>query len=102
MSLGRTPPGVRGLKQKTKSSLGRHKPCRTPPGVRGLKPTFLYRPDLFSWSHPTRGAWIETLLGDAKREELQSHPTRGAWIETERRVNTTTLYIVAPHPGCVD
>ena len=57
---------------------------RTPPGVRGLKPLFLTTiPKAIAVSHPTRGAWIETIYRQEKSETLRpSHPTRGAWIET--------------------
>ena len=33
-------------------------------------------------SHPARGAWIETYIGDDGDLFGMSHPARGAWIET--------------------
>ena len=37
----------------------------------------------FSRSHPSRGAWIETLGTDLQTIlSSLSHPSRGAWIET--------------------
>ena len=77
------------------------------------------------WSHPTRGAWIETVFGSSIHQssfrrtppgvrglkppygakilqKLRSHPTRGAWIETKIAVDIDNAHIVAPHPGCVD
>ena len=35
--------------------------CRTPPGVRGLKLHYAIVIGIVRVSHPTRGAWIETL-----------------------------------------
>ena len=76
---GRTPPGVRGLKRQMGLCV-RGPRGRTPPGVRGLKLVGTRRIGVMGWSHPTRGAWIET--------------------------NTATTqpsnHKVAPHPGCVD
>ena len=53
---------------------------RTPPGVRGLKPTLFFVFESVPMSHPTRGAWIETYIGD----------------------DGDLFGMVAPHPGCVD
>ena len=33
---------------------------RTPHGVRGLKPAVIIITSQYKWSHPSRGAWIET------------------------------------------
>ena len=35
--------------------------CRTPRGVRGLKLNNRYRLEVLTWSHPSRGAWIEII-----------------------------------------
>ena len=56
--------------------------CRTPRGVRGLKYLEELSGNGLTWSHPSRGAWIE--IYDAWPLPplcLSSHPSRGAWIE---------------------
>ena len=79
--MGRTPPGVRGLKRNIKhrsfKTSSRTPPGvrglklalrlyylkvarRTPPGVRGLKLSKVYHKDKLRLSHPAWGAWIET------------------------------------------
>ena len=58
-AMGRTPPGVRGLKQDVSKILS-NKTRRTPPGVRGLKQKMRKTEALILVSHPARGAWIET------------------------------------------
>ena len=120
----RTPPGVRGLKLQYPQTRP-WCPGRTPPGVRGLKPYLPpvsvrsrrshptrgawietikgYREDNCQLSHPTRGAWIETSkIAVCKLRTVKSHPTRGAWIETPCFSPATRPKTVAPHPGCVD
>ena len=77
--LGRTPPGVRGLKPSF-TPIAADLVGRTPPGVRGLK--LYHRQPL-----PQRA---------------RSHPTRGAWIETPQPTTHANSATVAPHPGCVD
>ena len=80
--VGRTPPGVRGLKHFPLHRLY-YLVSRTPPGVRGLKHE-RGRDAVFSKaSHPARGAWIETLRTRWTRIALCSRtPPGGAWIET--------------------
>ena len=79
--MGRTPPGVRGLKlalrlyylkvaRRTPPGVRGLKPCwnfacfcfscRTPPGVRGLKPSYTAQISNEGRSHPAWGTWIET------------------------------------------
>jgi len=48
---------------------------------------------MFSPSHPTRGAWIETNDRIIVNYILRSHPTRGAWIET-------CVYFQSRNSGC--
>ena len=60
--LGRTPPGVRGLKRKYVYLCTIKIKRRTPPGVRGLKRLKAIDNSFCIWSHPARGAWIETAL----------------------------------------
>ena len=56
--------------------------CRTPRGVRGLKLEAYAGGLIDKPSHPSRGAWIEILLGRFKEGLIcTSHPSRGAWIE---------------------
>ena len=57
---GRTPQGVRGLKQ-ARTPTWRCNPCRTPQGVRGLKPV--------SYTHLRAHAW-----GLDLQEALTLHP----------------------------
>ena len=78
-SMGRTPPGVRGLKRSAGKSAIFYN-CRTPPGVRGLK-------------HHRHGRDVPFCL---------SHPARGAWIETDKKAPSDKFDDVAPRPGCVD
>ena len=56
----RTPHGVRGLKLDRVPAELVHT-GRTPHGVRGLKRRVLRDPDAAVQSHPSRGAWIETM-----------------------------------------
>ena len=77
---GRTPPGVRGLKQK-QTPIAEWKLCRTPPGVRGLKrglPHLRHR----------RGRRTPPGVRGLKRFSLC--------------VKIRVLRNVAPRPGCVD
>ena len=56
---GRTPHGVRGLKQDREHHVP-HGRRRTPHGVRGLKHGEVPGAAPEPASHPARGAWIET------------------------------------------
>ena len=62
---------------------------RTPPGVRGLKSGYVQIDNECVGSHPTRGAWIEIpIIYDSNATSVLSHPTRGAWIEILRYYNS--------------
>ena len=76
---GRTPRGVRGLKQKILLKT-RFKIRRTPRGVRGLK----------------------QIEQEQQGKNQQSHSARGAWIETNRAGTTRQKPAVALREGCVD
>ena len=54
-SKGRTPPGVRELKQPAEGAT-EDAPRRTPPGVRELKPYLTVIGAIWAVSHPSRGA----------------------------------------------
>ena len=73
---------------------------RTPPGVRGLKFCCrLFRIRDYK-SHPTRGAWIEINGVDQGDVTVQaSHPTRGAWIEISDAVNKLVFFLSHPTRG---
>ena len=98
---------------------------RTPRGVRGLKLPDEEIEPVDVMSHPSRGAWIETLLpllcimAQLRRTPrgvrglklllvlskvlpVRSHPSRGAWIETIIAFAKLRAAIVAPLAGCVD
>ena len=55
---------------------------RSPHGERGLKSAYRRTSArAFSWSLPTRGAWIEITPSPTSTPTRWSLPTRGAWIE---------------------
>ena len=65
---GRSPRGERGLK------LTQHQPDifghgRSPRGERGLKLPGLENPDLVKKSLPPRGAWIEIIAKDMRKDD---------------------------------
>ena len=80
ISACRTPHGVRGSKSLFHGFPIRVFSRRTPHGVRGSKWNWIYISELFPWSHPARGAWIEMPA---------SRPSSSAPC-------------VAPRTGCVD
>ena len=57
---------------------------------------------LMEVSPPAWGAWIEMRLTAGLLVSSLSPPTRGAWIEMIRRIISSVLSLVAPHPGGVD
>ena len=98
---------------------------RTPLGVRGLKQTQQRWRPFHQVSHPARGAWIETeyktaldkvyggrtplgvrglkhIMPTTQNIQGASHPARGAWIETKIAVDIDNAHTVAPRSGCVD
>ena len=77
---GRTPHGVRGLKLRACRRDGTPVAGRTPHGVRGLKRAVV-----------REAAWYN-----------ESHPSRGAWIETVWQCRQCDIRRVAPLTGCVD
>ena len=75
---------------------------RTPCGVRGLKQCLCLIKKIAKVSHPVWGAWIETALQRVFAPLPQSHPVWGAWIETFASVASENTKDVAPRVGCVD
>ena len=72
---------------------------RTPPGVRGLKfATDGTWADIMP-SHPTRGAWIEITFRKALEILDESHPTRGAWIEIGKNTYWVLMSYSRTPPG---
>ena len=79
IDLGRTPQGVRGLKQ-----------ISTPGKIRHLV------------SHSARSAWIETTKPKSARRREASHSARSAWIETFPYGRKRKRATVALRKECVD
>ena len=57
---------------------------------------------MYSWSHPTRGAWIEIMDQVARGKQIgrTPHGVRGLKSPTWQQLRETIS--VAPHTGCVD
>ena len=53
-------------------------------------------------SPPSRGAWIEIMVGQNRSDKLESPPSRGAWIEIEIIAAVLEACDVAPLAGGVD
>ena len=87
----RAPRGARGLKSKRICYPHQEAKSRAPRGARGLK--FVLKTlfqSIFS-SRPSRGAWIEMLMGLCQRPCYSSRPTRGASVKVvQRRGQPTT------------
>ena len=72
---------------------------RTPPGVRGLKQKAVIVIPLRVRSHPARGAWIETAVTQLFDTIRGSHPARGAWIETLHPITSKPANLCRTPPG---
>ena len=62
----------------------------------------VYRSFASAQSLPSRGAWIEILLGFAGTVSQVSLPSRGAWIEINVQAWHSSPVAVAPLAGSVD
>ena len=99
----RTPHGVRGLKPLRLIALVLSEAGRTPHGVRGLKPIRTGIGNTGIASHPSRGAWIETVINEGYSVFLPRrtpHGVRGLKLDEPSRPPGSRQ--VAPLTGCVD
>ena len=53
-------------------------------------------------SLPVRGAWIEMIRLESRKDTMKSLPVRGAWIEMVWRMKPQHRSAVAPRAGSVD
>ena len=92
---------MRGLKLKALTKEYTN-PRRTPPGVRGLKHEIDLTLTRYLWSHPARGAWIETDKAAAGMRAAGRTPPGVRGLKLKPQINFEKYDIVAPRPGCVD
>ena len=100
-ALCRAPHGARGLKHCRIDFLARLE-CRAPHGARGLKhfSAGVVTRTVSRAPHEARG--LKHLIRDRLRVGFVSHPTRGAWIETLCSYVMLQYNQVAPRMGRVD
>ena len=70
-----------------------------PTWVRGLKLIFRNGYRVVITVAPYVGAWIETRLDNANKQQQYVAPYVGAWIETSKSSNGELLGSVAPYVG---